>query len=158
MKYAILLFSLGLLLSCGEETPEKEEVEVTQTREELIEVKNGIYTEWYPGKKHWKFQGPQDKGGKRHGVWYFNDETGANISMTDYKHGLKNGLSIVKYPNGAIQYTGEYLDDKQVGEWKTYDPSGKVVDIRNYSDMTVTPLDSEKATATSTAPAKSAKK
>lgn len=140
MKYAILLFSLGLLLSCGEETPVKKEVELTQTREELIEIKNGIYTEWYQGRKKVKFQGPQDKGGKRHGIWYFYAENGVTISMTEYKHGLKNGLSIVKYPNGAIQYTGEYEDDQQVGEWKTYDMTGKVVDARNYTDLTVEQL------------------
>lgn len=145
MKYAIVLFTLGLLFSCGEEETPKKEVELMQTREELIEIKDGIYTEYYQGRKKVKFRGPQDEGGLRHGIWNFYDENGVNISMTEYRHGLKNGVSLVKYSNGGTQYTGEYENDIQVGVWKTYDVKGKLIDTRDYTEMNKEQLDRAKS-------------
>lgn len=100
--------------------------------EKLVEIKNGKYTEWYPGKKQIKFQGMIEKNGKRDGKWVYYSEKGTELSFTIYENGLKQGYTVVKYPNGAIRYRGEYKDDKIVGLWTTYDPKGKVISEKDY--------------------------
>lgn len=126
MNKIIYIFILVLLtFACGEETKTKKKV-APEKEENLVEMKNGMYTEWYPGKKQIKFKGPQDENKKRHGIWKFYSETGNELSYTVYEHGLKSGHTIVKYPNGVIHYTGEYRNDKAVGVWKIYDPNGKL--------------------------------
>ena len=134
MKYLLIFCAFSMLVACGEEekvkkkfTPEVEEV--------LTEVENGIYTQYYPGKKKVKFQGQQDAEGQRHGIWYFYDESGTKISMTEFKHGQKNGVSLKRYSDGRVHYTGEYANDIQVGIWKTYDQDGKLVDSTNYTEL-----------------------
>ena len=133
------LLAFGLLASCtdksAEKAPEKKEKESApsiQLEEDLIEIKGNVYTEYYPGKKAIKFQGEQDNDGFRHGVWLYYSEKGEELSMTNYEHGIKEGHSIVKYPNGAIHYTGAYKNDKPVGIWKTYDVSGKIATTKDY--------------------------
>jgi antitoxin component YwqK of YwqJK toxin-antitoxin module len=126
MNKIIYIFFFALLtFACGEEAKTKKKV-APEKEENLVEMKNGMYTEWYPGKKQIKFKGPQDENKKRHGIWKFYSETGNELSYTVYEHGLKSGYTIVKYPNGVIHYTGEYRNDKAVGVWKIYDPNGKL--------------------------------
>ncbi|NBU91727.1 MAG: hypothetical protein EBR54_01885 [Flavobacteriia bacterium] len=96
--------------------------------ETLVEIADGQYSEWYPGKKQLKFKGGVDSLGQRDGTWEFFSEQGKMLSMTEYQHGKKNGFSLVKYPNGALHYRGEYQDDEQVGLWTTYDKQGKIID------------------------------
>ena len=50
---------LALLVSCSSE--EKKEDTKPAKEEVLVEVKNGVYYEWYPGKKQLKYKGGQDK-------------------------------------------------------------------------------------------------
>ena len=135
MKYLVLVCAISVLVACGEDEKPKENVAESTTEEVLTEVKDGVFTQYYPGRKKIKFRGPQDPEGRRHGIWYFYDEAGHQISMTDFKHGLKNGVSLKKFPNGMIHYTGEYEDDKQVGIWKTYDETGKLVDSTKYTEL-----------------------
>jgi len=125
MKHTILLLFFGLLLTvaCKEKasnTPRKQE--------NLVEIKDGQYSEWYPGKKQLKFRGALDSSQQRDGKWEFYSERGLVLSMTEYSHGKRNGFSIVKYPNGMIHYRGEYHNDEQVGRWTTFDTLGNVVD------------------------------
>ena len=47
---------LSLLISCKDK-----QVDKIVKKENLVEIKDGIYTEWYPGKKNKKFQGAQDE-------------------------------------------------------------------------------------------------
>ena len=139
----ILYIGLCLgLLSCSEEVPEqktiKEKEPVVNTtpeavdKSDLIEVVGDIYTEYYAGKKAIKFQGPQDTEAKRHGKWLYFSEEGNELSMSMYEHGKKHGHSIVKYPNGAIHYLGEYRDNMQVGEWKSYTSDGKLFETKDF--------------------------
>lgn len=130
MKYLMMFLAFGLLMACTEEEETKKTVVLED--EVLTEIKDGVFKEYYPGKKVVKFEGPQDPEGRRHGIWYFYNEKGAMISMTEFRHGKKNGVSLHKYPNGAVQYTGEYEDDKQVGVWRTFDPNGALKDSVNY--------------------------
>ncbi len=133
MKYLFMFCALSILVACGEE----EEVKkiVIPEEEVLTEMKDGTFTQYYPGKKQIKFQGEQDKDGERHGIWYFYAENGVKISMTEFRHGKKNGVSLKRYPDGRVHYMGEYANDIQVGQWKTYDQAGKLVDSTNYTEL-----------------------
>ena len=130
----ILLFTLLSVVSithysCDSKTNQSKEL---LKKEQLVEVKNGKYTEWYPGKKQIKFEGMVDKKGKRDGKWSFYSEQGTELSFTIYEHGIKQGFTVVKYPNGAIHYRGEYKDDKIVGVWTTYDKKRKQISEKDY--------------------------
>jgi antitoxin component YwqK of YwqJK toxin-antitoxin module len=126
MKKLLVFVLLAVLVSCSGET-DKPKKKVEAQPEELVEIKDGIYTEWYPGKKQVKFKGPQDEQKRRNGIWYFYSEGGQELSVTMYEHGLRTGYSLVKYPTGVLHYRGEYANDKMVGVWTTYDESGKMV-------------------------------
>lgn len=118
----ILLFTLSLP-ACTE--PKKKESTKEVAPEELVEIKDGHYKEWYPGKKHLKYEGELNKKGEREGKWNFYSEKGTLLSFTFYQNGKKEGFSVVKYPDGKIHYYGQYQNDKMVGEWVTYDAKGQ---------------------------------
>ncbi len=124
----VLTVTLLLFSACGEspETDKKAAEEV------LTEVKDGIYTEYYPGRKGIKYRGPQDANELRDGRWFFYSEGGVELSMTEYSHGKRNGDSFVRYPNGMMRYYGRYENDLQVGLWVTYDLNGKVAQEKDY--------------------------
>lgn len=125
-----LLVNLSMsLFSCSSEDDQSDK---NSKPEKLVEIKDGKYTEWYPGKKQIKFQGMIEKNGKRDGKWVYYSEKGTELSFTIYENGIKQGYTVVKYPNGAIRYRGEYKDDKIVGLWTTYDPKGNVISEKDY--------------------------
>jgi len=100
-----------------------------------IDVIDGMYYEYYPGiGKKVKFKGKQDENGKRDGKWLYFSEDGTELSVTNYTHGKRNGMSIVKYPNGNLHYTGEYKDDKTVGVWRTYSLEGVKLSEKDYGN------------------------
>jgi len=90
--------------------------------------------EWYPGKKQVKIEGGLDRLKRRHGTWYYYNESGDEMSMTTYTNGRKQGFSIVKHSNGALYYTGEYNQDQKVGIWKFYNEKGQKVNEINYTN------------------------
>lgn len=130
MKSLILFSALCLtvlsLYSCGDEAVKEEPKE-----ESLIEFKDGVYIEYYPGRKSIKFKGPKDENNQRDGVWYFYSENGVEQSMTDYKHGKKDGSSFTRYPNGKMRYFGEYRNDQPYGLWIIYNEDGTTSE-KNY--------------------------
>ena len=121
---------LSLLVSCNDK--QEDQSAVTEKKEDLVEIKDGIYTEWYPGKKNIKFQGAQDEKAHRNGKWVFFSESGNELSFTFYSRGLKDGFTVVKYPSGRIHYRGEYRNDTIVGLWTTYDENGKVSKEKDF--------------------------
>ena len=121
---------LSLLVSCNDK--QEDQSAVTEKKEDLVEIKDGIYTEYYPGKKNKKFQGAQDEKSRRDGKWVFYSEKGDELSITFYSNGLKDGFTVVKYPNGRMHYRGEYRNDTIVGLWTTYDQNGKITKEKNY--------------------------
>ncbi|TNF46752.1 MAG: hypothetical protein EP305_09965 [Bacteroidetes bacterium] len=131
MKYLLILFVAFAFISCSEEE-EKKKTDDPEVVEDLVEIKDGIYTEWYPGKKQIKYRGEQDDQSRRQGKWVFYAENGSELSITFYEHGLKEGFSIVKYPNGAIHYRGEYKNDQMVGLWTTFNEKGEVETEKDY--------------------------
>lgn len=133
MKYLALLISGMLLFACS--TEEESGKKNAPDPEVLVETDGNMFIEYYPGKKQVKFKGPQDENKQRHGVWYYYSEAGVELSMTEYNHGKKNGVTMVKYPNGFMHYTGQYREDVQVGVWKTYDTNGKLVEEKNFDEL-----------------------
>ena len=130
MKYT-LIFMRVALMAVGSTEVENSEQKPKKV-EQLVEITDGIYTEWYPGKKQVKYRGGQDEHNRRHGKWTFYSENGLELSMTFYSNGLKEGFTIVKYPTGAIHYRGEYKNDQMVGTWTTFDEKGKVITEKEY--------------------------
>ena len=128
MRIIIPVFIALVLASCTTKKATKKQVK----SENLIEVKHGVYSEWYPGKKQLKFHGSIDKKGNRDGKWVFYSDNGNEQSITVYNHGMREGFSLVKYPNGAMHYRGEYRNDQMVGVWTTYDEKGKVISEKDY--------------------------
>ena len=109
---------------------------IVSNKEDLVEIIDGYYHEYYPGKKKIKFKGRQDDNKQRHGKWSYFSPNGDELSITHYIHGKREGHSIVRYPNGAIHYIGEYSNDKQIGIWKTYNEQGVLVDEKNFDLLT----------------------
>ncbi|MES2590225.1 MAG: hypothetical protein V4622_14710 [Bacteroidota bacterium] len=128
----ILIFTLIFLTFACSETEEKPKEKKIET---LVEVKDGIFTEYYPGKKSIKFQGAQDGNGLRQGKWVFYAENGNELSITHFNHGMKDGHSIVKYPTGAMHYFGEYKNDVKVGIWKTYDAKSQLLEEKDFGGL-----------------------
>ncbi len=134
MKAVFWTLLCGIMLaSCAEEEPEKKK-EVPGP-EVLVEIHGTDYVEYYPGRKQIKFEGTVDDSKARNGVWHHYNESGLEISTTEYKHGKKHGLSIVKYSNGQLYYTGEYRDDKRAGVWRTYGRDGTMKKEVNYDEQ-----------------------
>jgi len=130
MKIWSLLFVTAFTffaVSCGET-----EVPAAPEPESLVDYKDGVYTEYYPGRKAIKFKGPKDENGQRDGMWFYYAENGTEQSMTEYTHGKKNGSSFSRYPNGGMHYFGDWYDDKQVGVWVSYNPDGTVAEEKDY--------------------------
>ncbi|MEN9699072.1 MAG: hypothetical protein RLZZ301_270 [Bacteroidota bacterium] len=121
MRTLFLIAIVGAFTAC--EQTEKPKT-VSQKPEKLVEIKDGHYTEWYPGKKHIKYEGQLTDEGNREGRWNFYSEKGNLQSFTMYVDGHKNGHSLVKYPNGKVHYYGEYANDQMVGLWVNYDQNG----------------------------------
>ena len=130
MKKIVFVLATLFLISACENNPEKIDEKIP--KENLVEVKDGVFTEWYPGKKQIKFQGGQDDLGNRDGKWTFYAENGTELSFTLYDHGKKEGFSLVKYPNGRIHYRGEYQNDEMIGLWSTYDEKGNLITEKEY--------------------------
>ena len=127
MKNLLMILLIVVLASCDSTETQKVEEQKVETTEQidipldkadLVQMDGDVYTEYYPDGKNIKFKGPQDENKKRHGKWLYYSLDGKELSMTMYEHGERHGHSIVKYPNGAIYYHGEYDHDKKTGIWK----------------------------------------
>ena len=133
MKYlltALLALCTISLWSCADS--QQKESETQPKPQDLVEIKDGHYKEWYPSKKQVKYEGMLNKNGDREGKWNFYSEKGNLRSFTFYNAGKKNGYSVVKYSNGKIHYYGEYRDDQMVGEWVTYNEKGEKT-VQNFN-------------------------
>ena len=129
-KFLLILICAFCFVACSRN--EMPKAKKSTKKESLVEVRDGIFTEYYPGKKQKKFQGEQDENGQRQGKWTFYGPEGLELSTTHYEHGIRHGHSIVKYPNGAIHYYGEYNMDQQIGILKSYDMQGNLTEEKDY--------------------------
>lgn len=100
----------------------------------LITISNGVYTEYYPGGNRIKLKGLLDDKEQRQGVWDYFAENGVLLSVMEYRDGVKHGVFFQRYKNGIIKRTGNYKNDKQVGEWVEYNESGIRSEIKEFTD------------------------
>jgi len=138
MKFLlVILLAIPLLIntSCGEE----KKPATKPKKEKLVDIKDGKYTEYYSGRKAVKFQGPIMQNGKRDGRWFFYSENGTEMSTTEYNEGVRDGLIMVRYPNGNVRYTGFYTAGRESGEWRFYLEDGTLDFSKNYDDANVGP-------------------
>jgi antitoxin component YwqK of YwqJK toxin-antitoxin module len=136
LYYFIIFSAIFIFESCSSDKQNQEKELISPKHEEaLIEFKNGIYTEYYPGRKKIKIQGAQNNEKQREGKWVFFSETGLELSITYYKNGKRTGHSIVKYPNGSLRYVGEYENDQMIGVWKFYDEKGNLTQEKDYGSV-----------------------
>ncbi|RYM32334.1 hypothetical protein ERX46_13710 [Brumimicrobium glaciale] len=134
-KYLFLVLILMVFTACSEEEkPKRPEVKM-EYRPLVTEDDNGKYMEWYPGHKQLKMTGRNNKNGERVGIWKYYSERGVELSITVYNNGLRDGHTVVKYPNGAVHYSGEYLNDEPIGVWKFYNEEGQLIDTKDYSNL-----------------------
>ena len=134
MKYLVFILLFGLF-ACNSENYKSTDSIETEV-EELIVNDGNSFKEYYPGKKQLKMDGNFDDDKKRHGIWRFYSEDGVTISITDYQHGIRSGVSMVYFANGKLNYKGEYLEDKPVGIWKMYDEkTGALKSEKNYDEL-----------------------
>jgi antitoxin component YwqK of YwqJK toxin-antitoxin module len=109
----------------------KEDAEKSKIEDSKELVKNGEFLEKYPNGNI-QTEGWHDEDGKRTGVWYSYYENGVKWSSLNYLKGLKNGHSVVFYPNGKTRYLGEYKDDIKTGHWIFYDETGEITNEEDY--------------------------
>lgn len=135
----IIFFSFVLIVfSCSEkekETNDELNTEQFETKRPLVvEDENGRFTEWYPGHEQIKMTGTKDEQGRKVGIWKLYTEKGVQQSVTEYKEGKKDGISIVRHPNGTVYYRGEYENDEPVGVWKFYNEQGQLIERKFYDE------------------------
>lgn len=103
-------------------------------KDSLIKMENGTYTEYYPDGNRIKLKGLLDEKKQRQGVWDYYSESGVHLSMMEYRDGLKHGVFFQRYKTGVIKRTGNYRNDKQVGEWVEYNEQGIRTEIKEFTD------------------------
>lgn len=144
MKKNILLLLIPFFFFACKNQSAEEKVDLNETavdsiqsiqtkndKKDLVVIKHGEYFEYYPGKQKIKIRGFVDDNNQRIGKWSYYNEAGREQSVMMYEDGKKHGFSVVRYPNGSVHYSGEYVQDEKVGEWKFYDQEGNVT-IKNY--------------------------
>ena len=117
-----------------EEETAKQTSQPAQKPNNLIKVESGVYTEYYPGGNRIKLKGLLDEKENRQGVWDYYAENGVHLSMMEYRDGLKHGVFFQRYKTGVIKRTGNYQNDKQVGEWVEYDERGIRSSIKDFTE------------------------
>lgn len=133
MKHFILFFSLIVLASCGNKEEEANPDQASTLKEDYEKVEGKHYRAFYGGNDQLKTEGLYDEDGKRHGIWTHYTHDGKKQSITEYKHGLKHGYTIVYHPNGSLYYRGEWYNDVKVGVWDYYDTTtGNKKESKDY--------------------------
>ena len=132
--FPFLLMTVLLIFPTSCETKKKDLANDLEQPVSLIDNENGKYIEYYPGRKKIKIQGRLDSNGDRTGIWKLFSENGIELSVTIYSKGKKDGHIIVKYPNGVLNYVGEYRMDERIGEWTFYNEQGELIEKKVYNN------------------------
>ncbi|MBX2949431.1 MAG: hypothetical protein KF704_09170 [Crocinitomicaceae bacterium] len=133
MKQVIFFLSLITFVACKSNEGDVDNKTPEKVTEDYEKVEGGNYRAFYGSNDQLKTEGMYDESGKKHGVWihYFPD--GRKQSVLEYKHGVKDGFSVVYHANGSIYYSGEYRNDKMIGIWDFYDTeTGKKSHTKDY--------------------------
>ncbi|MFM7566945.1 MAG: toxin-antitoxin system YwqK family antitoxin [Flavobacteriales bacterium] len=110
-------------------------------KEKLWELKEGVFTQWYPGKKIIKFKGTKvdylgkvDTNGVRQGRWVFNNDKGKVRCIAMYQRDTLDGHQVVMYPNGINHYIGEWKMGKKDGTWQTFNRKGELTSTQIWKE------------------------
>ena len=134
-KIIVYFTCVFALISCTESNDTNEYKGIAEKvveEEVLIDTVSFQYNEWYPGRKQLKIEGVFDSNYLKNGKCVYYNQEGAEVSMTTYTHGLRQGFSIVRHENGY--YRGEYDQDEMVGLWTFFDNTGKKIKEINYDN------------------------
>lgn len=134
MRIWIMFTLIGLaMLSCNSPSNESEpQEEATANGDaatdsvQLVKLKDKSYIEYYPDGVNIKFKGQIDEEGKRMGRWVHYSVTGKELNSSEYLHDVLHGVSVVRHPNGAIHYVGEYDHGKKIGKWVFRNEDGSI--------------------------------
>lgn len=115
MKKWILIAGLPIILfACNPKEDTAEDTFVPPVKEEVV--------------KHYPDGKIRIKGmlydGKRHGKWTYYYDNGFLWSEGMFHYGKRDGYSLLFYKNGRKMVSGEYENDKAVGEWYFYTEDG----------------------------------
>ena len=140
----ILAFTITLLMSCENNTTVNNDIQVSSKNvvldkpvEKFVEKPvemistTGSFIERYDNG-NLKTEGWQNSSGQRDGIWYAYYENGPKWSELTYTNGIKEGESIVYFPNSKVHYKGHYKNDKKVGTWTFYNEDGTVQNEKKY--------------------------
>src|SRR3569833_2091104 len=61
------------------------------------------------------------------GMAKYYDSSGVLTAVINYRDGIKIGVAINYYPNGAVLDSVEYIAGKESGYWKGFDEKGNIV-------------------------------
>lgn len=135
MRSWIKLLFIGLLmLSCESNSGGSNEIDTSndsasvksEEKPQLVKMKDKHYTEYYPDGVNVKFKGEIDENGLRMGRWVHYSMTGKELNSSEYLHDTLHGVSVVRHPNGAIHYVGEYRHGKKIGKWVFRNEDGSI--------------------------------
>ncbi|HON18425.1 MAG TPA: hypothetical protein PK990_04570 [Salinivirgaceae bacterium] len=141
MKKALQFFILGLLIHGCSHNIEYRVVETYPSGKPKIEIgiisnKDGILIEHY--RELWETGGVKIKGqlknGKRDGKWESFYEKGAPWSVGFYTDGVRNGRSLIYYPNGVFMMNGYYKNDIKDSIWYNFSETGDTLQTALFRD------------------------
>ena len=119
MKYlltALLALCTISLWSCADS--QQKESETQPKPQDLVEIKDGHYKEWYPSKKQVKYEGMLNKNGDREGKWNFYTEKGNLRSFTFYNAHKKKWIfsrKILQWENSLLWRISRRPNGRGVG-------------------------------------------
>ncbi len=95
--------------------------------------KHGLWTAWYPsGGKQVEGHYDRDLPTGKFTWWY---EDGQEQAEGTYRAGLKEATWTTWYPSGVKESQSEYRQGGLTGRWMLWDNQGKLVEVRDYSDV-----------------------
>ncbi len=141
MKHLLTLtFIITLLISCKDNTIDSDNIQVSiknvvatkpVNKPKKIVNTTGSFMERYDNG-NLKTEGWRNSESQRDGIWYSYYDHGSKWSELTYTDGIKNGESIVYYPDATIHYKGQYKNDVKVGTWTFFKEDGTVESEKKY--------------------------
>jgi hypothetical protein len=68
-----------------------------------------------------------------HGVITTFREDGTRFKETTYHRGLPHGLHRDYWPNGMVAYEGQFVNEKQDGQWRQYNQDGSLRQVYRFN-------------------------
>jgi antitoxin component YwqK of YwqJK toxin-antitoxin module len=131
MKYLILVTALVFIFSCRSKTEVVEKFQDGNPKKVIEHIdKNKLFEKSYFENGHLK-EVKYFEDGKQSGEHIYYREDGTKSAISNFKNGLRNGLSQELFSNGQIAFQGNLIDDKFEGVSIWYFENGKVHFVGN---------------------------